>query len=128
MTKTKYTVQILPKAQQLHKTKMVKSMGICLGSDDWNMLKVENLICIILYTDHTELSTHFASTFRKMNQFETIDQIKRRHRDYYWLSRILRQTVREFGGDRHRGVKMQKHVHKMQKITCLVTVVTLHIL
>ena len=52
---------------------------------------------MILYCDYTDLSSHFTATFRKTGSFETIKSIKKRNSEYYWLSRILRETVELFG-------------------------------
>ena len=67
------------------------------GIQNWTVLGTANLTAIILYTDFTELSSNFTSTFRKQNAFETLSQIKERNRRYWWWSKTLRETVELFG-------------------------------
>ena len=97
-----YNEEILLKAETYHKTKLVQSMKSNKAYDidgisDAEVISKDRLICIILYTDYTTLSTHFASTFRKTTVFEPIQATKRRHRNYYWLSKLLQQTVKIYG-------------------------------
>ncbi len=36
-------------------------------------------------------------TFRTISEYETLSSLKARNRDYYWMSRVLRETVELFG-------------------------------
>eukprot|EP01084_Bolivina_argentea_P295139 508044_1 len=63
-------------------------------------LLMENLIAIILYTDHSELSKEFSSTFRRLEAHEKLESIKNRNREFWNWSKILRETVEYFGCDR----------------------------
>eukprot|EP01084_Bolivina_argentea_P148178 259113_1 len=63
----------------------------------------ENLIAVILYTDFSALSTDFSSTFRKLTPWETLASIKNRNRQYWWMSKRLRETVERFGQRGLRG-------------------------
>ena len=98
-----YQQESLPKAQQIMKTEVVRSMKWRDKSNGWKsqFISLEQLISIILYTDYTDLCTHFSATFRKLNPFETIESIKRRHSKYYHLSKTLRSTVNTFGETRY---------------------------
>eukprot|EP01084_Bolivina_argentea_P191855 329491_1 len=62
-----------------------------------------NLVGIILYTDYSNLCTHFSGTFRKKTPYETVESIKRRNSHYWWMSKILRETVEIFGGHSYDG-------------------------
>ena len=90
-----YKEEILPKAEEYHKTKLVQAMVY----HGWKVISLDNLISIILYTDYSQHSSHFTATFRKNNTFEPIQSIKRRHSNYYWASKILRETVYKYGKD-----------------------------
>ena len=61
------------------------------------VLSFDRLISIILYTDYTDLSSSFSSTFRKSTVFEPRQATKQRHKKYYWLSKLLRETVSIYG-------------------------------
>ena len=67
------------------------------GIDDDSELRTDNLIALILYTDFTTLSSKFTASFRKISTFETLDSVKTRNRNYWWLSKILRETVELYG-------------------------------
>ena len=97
-----YKTEILPKAEAFHETKLVKSMkavkdysadysryGIVKGDP----INKERLISMILYTDYTDHSSDFSSTFRSKTKFETFSRTKQRHANYYWMSKLLRETV-----------------------------------
>ncbi len=60
-------------------------------------LGYKNLVCLILYTDFSELSGDFSSSFRKKSVFEPISDTRRRNSKYWWWSKILRETVELFG-------------------------------
>eukprot|EP01083_Nonionella_stella_P154321 497117_1 len=60
-------------------------------------IKFEHLLSLVLYTDYIDLSTDFSSTFRKNNAFETLESMKRRNREYYWMSKWLRECVEMHG-------------------------------
>ena len=92
MPSKQYTERILPKATVYNQTKLVKLLN--RGNDD---LMAEKLMSIILYTDYSHLSSHFSSTFRKRDKFETQQAVKKRHRNYYWLSRRLKEAVKDCG-------------------------------
>ncbi len=67
------------------------------GIDEGDSLGFNNLLSLILYTDFSSLCKDFSSTFRKTKAYETLSSIKQRNREYYWMSRILRETVEMFG-------------------------------
>ena len=56
---------------------------------------------VILYCDYSDLSTDFTLSFRKSQQFQTLTQIKRKNSRYYHWSKILRDTMEEYGTDYH---------------------------
>ena len=58
---------------------------------------IQNLISLILYCNFTKLSTAFSATFRKCRSNESISAIKSRNQNYWFLSKILRETVELFG-------------------------------
>ena len=60
-------------------------------------IKDENLIAIILYCDYYDLTFYFKSTFRKINDTETLQQIKNRNREFWWWSKILTETIELYG-------------------------------
>ena len=106
-----YADFILPKAQQLIQTNIAKSLkaGMYPGElgllNEYGSIKrhdslsIQNLICIILYTDYTQLSSDFTKSFRKLHPYELLQQVKRRNKRYYYWSKILKETVKCFGGN-----------------------------
>eukprot|EP01083_Nonionella_stella_P233048 821504_1 len=60
-------------------------------------LSVDNILCLVLYTDWSELSTQFSATFRSKTPFETITFTKNRNREFAVWSRLMRETIPCFG-------------------------------
>eukprot|EP01084_Bolivina_argentea_P202623 346173_1 len=56
-----------------------------------------NLISVILYCDFSKLCTHFSSTFRAIEFAESLLSIKERNQEFWWMSKILRETVQFYG-------------------------------
>ena len=103
-----YHKEILPKVKVYHNTdyaKSIKAKGngyldnipphyeIAGGS----VISSSHIVAVILYTDYTRLSTDFSSSFRKIHPFDTLKNIKQRNRNYWWMSKLLRETVEIFG-------------------------------
>ena len=104
-----YEEEVVVKAKEHENTRIVKETKAALGRWDGTEglhydikdgvpLGFPNLVSLILYTDYTELSSHFTATFRRSDLFESLKSIKTRNSDYYWMSRRLRETVEIFGG------------------------------
>ena len=104
-----YNKHIITKALMYNNTKYIKSMkakfhfippyyDIPAGS----VISLSHIISVILYTDYTKLSADFSSTFRKHCPFDTLQNIKQRNEKYWWMSKLLRETVEIFG-DCSRG-------------------------
>ena len=95
-----YSYEILVKANEYHSTDLVKSIecnrysipaGYGISKED--VISVDRLASIILYTDYSNLSSQFTSTFRKSNTFEPIQATIQRHRHYYWLGRFRNRSI-----------------------------------
>ena len=71
--------------------------GIHYGIAYGTILGFNNLVSLILYTDFSDLCRDMSSTFRKISEYETLSSLKARNSQYYWLSRLLRETVECFG-------------------------------
>jgi len=87
---TKYK-EVLNKAQQFINTKIAKSLTEY--DNGTKPISLSNLMSVILYCDYTDLSSDFSSTFRRLNIFETLKQIKKRNQKYANLSKILQNTI-----------------------------------
>eukprot|EP01083_Nonionella_stella_P088745 247541_1 len=57
----------------------------------------QHLIAATVYCVCDLLQQKFTQTFRRINDAETIFDIKRRHRNFYFLARLLRECVEGFG-------------------------------
>ena len=112
-----YEREILPKAKAYRATQLVKKMKCWAiynkygkdpmpwGFKEGAIISVKRLISIILYTDYTDHSSQFTATFRKNNLFEPIQSTKRRHRNFYWMSRLLKETIRAWGATDRRMMR-----------------------
>ena len=94
-----YEAQIYPKAKVYRQTELVKSLKVVFS----DILSIDQLICMILYTDYTALSTTFSSTFRAKNKYEAVQSIKKRHQNYYWMSKGLKNMMHDYGQDFESG-------------------------
>ena len=103
-----YQTEIIPKINQYLNTNKVKSIkgadyhdesryGVKRGT----RIGFSNLLSIIVYTDYSELSSDFTGTFRRRWMFEPLQQTKARNKTYWWLSKILQQTVQIYGDDNY---------------------------
>merc|ERR1740123_1200768 len=85
------------------KKKMYLHYDIAFGAT----LSLWHILSLIFYCDFTKLCTDFSSSFRAINPFETLRNIKKRNAMYYWMSRYLRELVELFGqcayGDTFEG-------------------------
>eukprot|EP01084_Bolivina_argentea_P112299 200295_1 len=59
----------------------------------------KHLQAIILYTDNTVLCTKFSQSFRAIFSYESLESIKQRNREYWWMSKALREAIQIFGDD-----------------------------
>ena len=104
-----YKNKILLKAQEFMETKRVKNIkakqtdplamryyDIASGA----VLPSSHIMGLILYCDFTGLCTSFSSTFRRLYPLESLKGVKQRNKMYWWMSKILRETVEIYGDDR----------------------------
>ena len=50
-----------------------------------------------MYCDYSDLSRDFTLSFRVSYEFQPLSQIRKHNSNYYWLSKILKTTVTEYG-------------------------------
>eukprot|EP01084_Bolivina_argentea_P088154 159165_1 len=62
-------------------------------------LKISNLLSVFLYTDFSDLSKEFSTTFRKLQSYESLSSVKIRNAEFAQWARILRETVEYYGQD-----------------------------
>ena len=67
----------------------------------YSPLTKEHLLSVILYCDWSDLCTAFSATFRRQRAYEPLKVIKSRNREFWWLSKLLRETVEIYGD--HKG-------------------------
>ena len=87
---------VLAKAKIYVQTNIAKSLKI-YSIDAAAPISINNLICIILYCDYSNLSSDFTRSFRKIHQFEVLSHIKQRNSYYYHFSKILKETITIYG-------------------------------
>ena len=95
---------VLTKAKQYITSETVKTMV----SSTWAKLvhyeiapntpiTINHIISIILYCDFSKYCTSFSSTFRALSPFESMESVKKRNSEFWWQSKLLRETVEIFG-------------------------------
>ena len=96
----------LKKANHYINTDKVKSITsnpdiLHCGLSVYSPLSKEHLLSVILYCDWSDLCTAFSATFRRHRAYEPLKRIKSRNREFWWLSKLLRETVELYGD--HKG-------------------------
>lgn len=94
---------IIAKAEAYLMTKAAKASFWV--RDGTPKIELDTLICIILYTDYSELSRDFTLSFRKTHQFQTLKQVKSKNARYYHWSKTLRDTIKYYGQHAHSHLK-----------------------
>ena len=94
--------KILIKAQQYENTAIAKSMKATGRKRKGAPLTVNHLQSIILYCDYSDLSRDFTISFRKTHPFQPLSQIKNHNSKYYYWSKILKETIKEYGQNNTR--------------------------
>ena len=92
---------ILNKAQQYIHTEIAKSTKSRVLKQ--NSMKINDLICLIMYCDYTELSRDFSLSFRKLHRFELLEQTKARNAKYCHWSKGLRHVIQHYGQHNNKG-------------------------
>eukprot|EP01084_Bolivina_argentea_P266402 451844_1 len=69
------------------------------------LITIQHLLAVILYTDWSDLCKEFSATFRKHKPYESLEEVKKRNREYWNWSKLLRETVEIFGRNCESGLK-----------------------
>lgn len=105
LTMEQWNEQIDLKAQKYMKTGKVRKMVatrvryVSDGLREGDPVSPQHLIAIILYCDFAALCTSFSETYRKKDVFESLESVAKRHSHWWWLGRILKESVHHFGTD-----------------------------
>ena len=70
-----------------------KIYGIARGDS----VKLDHIISLLCYTNFTKNSYQFSRSFRKVRDFESDEQLKERHREFYFWGKNIRECVECFG-------------------------------
>ena len=64
-------------------------------------ISFNHLVALCLYTDFSNLCTDFSKSFRRIHNYESMDSVKARNRNYHFMSKYLRECVELFGDYNH---------------------------
>eukprot|EP01084_Bolivina_argentea_P022656 42110_1 len=113
---------VVEKAGLYIKSKMARQLkadlygnAIHYGINQGEKLLIDNIISVILYCDYSEHCTDFSSSFRKLQPFESLESVKKRNQEYWWMSKILRETVEIYGQNRD-GIWDGIHIPKYEAV------------
>ena len=67
------------------------------GIEEKAPICLNQLLGIILYCDSTALQADFSSTFRQKYQFESIEELKKKHRKYFHFAKAVVESVIFYG-------------------------------
>ena len=94
------------KAEQYMTTQRVKSMRAekndCDDTINYDIeedapITISHLKSLLFYTDFNKLSASFTRTFRRVFAGEALESVKQRNMCYYWMSKLIIETVNCFG-------------------------------
>eukprot|EP01084_Bolivina_argentea_P163618 284606_1 len=95
-------------------------------------IREKHLMAIILYCDFTELCTSFSKTFRAKERNESLESIKLRNSEYWWMSRHLREAVQLYGENRYdetgpfyTGLSFEMYIYQFNIRLCSPTSTTI---
>eukprot|EP01084_Bolivina_argentea_P277853 474514_1 len=60
-------------------------------------LNINHVIAIMIYCNYDWLQCKFSETYRKLNDNESLENMKQRHRNFYFLGKALREIVECYG-------------------------------
>ena len=104
-----YKDVLLPKIKELVETQIVKEsrphinikdstfVPLSYSISEGASLSDEHLLALLLYTDFTDLSRDFSASHRGLNSYEPLKAIKERNRNYWFMSKRLRECVQLYG-------------------------------
>ena len=90
----------LIKAQQYEETsKIKKKISSQYSRYDLKSIpmSLSHVLCIILYCDTTDLQRKFSATFREKNEYESMEEIKKRHQKFGHFGKGLVEAVNVWG-------------------------------
>ena len=105
-----YQNTIIPKITQYINTNKAKQTifraftsgcmryGVVPGSE----VSFNHLLALCLYTDFSDLCTDFSKSFRRIDNYESLESVKVRNRNYHFMGKYLRECVELFGDYNHK--------------------------
>ena len=104
LTIKNYRDIIMPKAKALIASNKGKSIRASFavrwlhyGISRHAPISINHIISLITYTDCTNYSRVFSSTFRKINVTESMTSVRIRNREFCWQSKLFREAVEIYG-------------------------------
>eukprot|EP01083_Nonionella_stella_P027547 75921_1 len=74
-------------------------------------MQLKHVVAMLLYTNYTDLCTAFARTLRRNGMYETDEEWKARHANYWHMAKTLREMVEVFGMDRFDTCNAYRKLH-----------------
>eukprot|EP01084_Bolivina_argentea_P002686 4958_1 len=107
ITVSQWTRDVIYKADKYIKCDRAKTIvaqneesDLHYGIEKDAALTIQNIIVIIIYCNFSDLSTEFSASFRRKKD-EMLENVKEKHRQFWWLAKILRETVEYYGNNRY---------------------------
>eukprot|EP01084_Bolivina_argentea_P305016 526869_1 len=79
------------------------------GINNNTPISFDNILSIIIYTDWSDLSCIFSSTFRKLKEYDTLSMVKKRNSQFANWAKKIRETVEYYGNDGWRDWESDEH-------------------
>ena len=85
--------------------------GIKRGS----IITLDHIIAITFYTDYTELSSEFSTSYRRLSADESDETLKKRHQLFANWARLMREAVEVFGTHLSKAPNYKLFYHGITK-------------
>eukprot|EP01084_Bolivina_argentea_P111184 198461_1 len=80
------------------------------GIKQGDVVAIYHIMALLFYTNYTENSFEFSRSFRKVFDFETDEQLKERHGEFFWWGKNIRECIECFG-EMMENTKRQRFYH-----------------
>eukprot|EP01084_Bolivina_argentea_P201566 344535_1 len=107
-----YNDIVLVKAETYMVSETIKELKPCdmvmtleYGIKENDVISMNHVVSVIMYCDFSNYCTSFSASFRTVKKFETLDSVKNRNREFWWQSKLLRETSEIYGmAGTHHGM------------------------
>lgn len=113
-TFTRYLMEAVKKHQAMDED---NKLTCTRYDEEYNIIRntpinVCHILSMIVYTSESTLCTAFRKTYRKRNQKETEENVRERHRQFYYFGRTLCEAIEFYGKEMRNSMEVYHGLDK----------------